>query len=467
MDRYGPPVNAHACTPASAPLRATIRPPGSKSITNRALIVAALAEGTSVLAGALLADDTWLMIEALRTLGISITVDESTRVLEVTGSRGFLPAESANVYCGNAGTVMRFGTALCALGQGRYELDGSARMRRRPIGALVDALRTLQCPVEYGQEEGFPPLVLHARGLRGGKLDFHGLESSQFLSALLMVAPYAQGDLFIEASSLTPSLPYVEMSLKVMEAFGVIVVADFGRCLSSKGSAKEDAEGQSARTTAAIALPHRFIVETPQRYQARAYSIEPDASAATYFLAAAAVAGGSVTVEGIGSESIQGDAAFVDILELMGCNVDREPDHLTIHGPPAGVALRGIDVDLNAMPDTVLTLSVLALFADGPTTIRNVANLRVKESNRLSALRRELTKLGAEVEEREDGLTIHPPVRLQSATIDTYDDHRMAMSFALAGLRSEGVVIRNPDCCDKTFPGFFDCFDRMTTAPAA
>lgn len=430
--------------------------PGSKSITNRALIAAALADGHSVLTGILLADDTRLMIELLRTVGIAVTVDEPTCTAEVTGCGGLIPVSEAKLYCGNAGTVMRFGTALCALGQGLYELDGVERMRQRPIGALVEVLQALGAGVEYVGREGFPPLVVHANGLRGGHVAFDSPESSQLVSALLLVAPHASNDVLIEAAGDVPSLPYLKMTTAVMDRFGAAVIEQYPT-VAPRGAGQ--AFGETVAET-------KFIVAAPQRYRATMFAVEPDASNATYFLAAPAIAGGRLTVDGLGTESIQGDAKFVDVLERMGCVVERSANRLTVSGPAEGQGLHGIDIDLNDMPDTVPTLAVVALFADGPTTIRNVRNLRVKETDRLAALARELAKVGARVEERDDGLRIMPPVQLMAAEIDTYDDHRMAMSFALAGLKCPGLVIRDPDCCAKTFPAFFDRFERMVRGGA-
>jgi len=435
-------MDSYQCQVVSGPLDAAVRIPGSKSITNRALIAAALADGTSLLSGALLADDTRLMIDAIRGLGIAVTVDESDCRVEVTGCRGHIPEGDARLRCGNAGTVMRFCAALTALGYGRYELDGSERMRQRPIGELTAVLQTLGTGIEYVGEEGCPPIAVHAKGLRGGHVAFHSPESSQFVSALLLAAPYASRDLFIDVTGEVTSLPYLKMTTALMLAFGVGVVEQY--------------EVNRAR----------FVVEAPQRYRGEAYTIEPDASNATYFLAAAAVAGGRVTVKGLGVDSIQGDVGFVDVLEQMGCVVERHPDRISVNGPPEGQRLRGIEVDLNNMPDTVQTLAAVAMFADGPSVIRNVANLRVKETDRLAALSRELTKVGATVDVWADGLRIVPPTVLRPAEIDTYNDHRMAMSFAVLGLKCAGLVIRDPDCCSKTFPDFFERFETLAAGPS-
>ena len=423
---------------AAGPLDAVVRLPGSKSITNRALVVAALADGSSRLTGALFADDTQHMIDALRRLGLEVRDDPAAGTVTVSGCDGHLPASEADIYCGNSGTTMRFCTALCALGFGEYTLDGMARMRERPIGALVEALRALHTPLSYVHEEGYPPLHLYAQGLRGGEVHFNSPPSSQLVSALLMTAPYARSDVMIAVHGQLVSAPYVRMTLSVMEAFGVTVV--------------DRVEPDSAR----------YIVAAPQRYTAVEYAIEPDASNASYFLAAPAVAGGQVTVEGLGTASIQGDAHFAGLLEQMGCRIERHPDRLTVHGPPAGTRLRGIDVDLNHMPDMVQTLAVVALFAEGPTRVRNVANLRLKETDRLAALAHELGNLGAEVELAPDGLTIHPPGEVLPRSVETYSDHRMAMSFALATLRVDGVLIQDPACVNKTFPDFFDRWRSLT-----
>ncbi len=430
-------MNSYRCPRPTRPLDAVVEIPGSKSITNRALAAAALADGVSILTGALLADDTRLMIDALRALGIAITLDEATCTLEVTGCGGHLPVDEADLVCGNSGTTLRFLTALCAAGYGTYRLDGTPRMRQRPVGSLVDALRALGAKVEFHDRDGFPPLTVHAEHLRGGEVVMDASVSSQFVSALMLAAPCAGDDVFLELLPPVVSRPYLDMTTRVMDAFGVSVVA---QAAGAAGSTK-------------------IIIPAPQRYEARVYPIEPDASNACYFLAAPAVAGGRVTVKGLTRASIQGDAAFTRVLEMLGCGVESHADGLTISGPPAGKKLNALDIDLNAMPDQAQTLAVLALFAEGPTTIRNVANLRVKETDRLSALACELRKLGAQVEERADGLTIVPPEKLTPATIDTYDDHRMAMSFALAGLGVEGVVISDPDCCAKTFPEFFAVWD--------
>ena len=413
----------------TGPLRASIRPPGSKSITNRALVCAALARGESLLTGALESDDTQVMIAGLRQLGLAIRHDRNARTIRVTGCEGRLPAASADLVLGNSGTTARFLTAMVVLGHGVYRLDGTPRMRERPIEDLLDALRQLGADAVSEAGTGCPPVVVRAAGLPGGRADVAGNISSQFLSAVLQTAPHAASDVVLCVRGELVSKPYVAMTLAVMRAFGVKTLF-------------EEADTQTGRL--------RYIVPAPQSYHGRSYAIEPDASAASYFFAAAAIAGGDVTVEGLSRNSLQGDVAFCDCLRQMGCEVIDGGGHITVKGRP----LHGIDVDMNAISDTVQTLSAVALFARGPTTIRNVGHIRHKETDRIAALATELRKLGAEIEEQTNGLRITPKP-LHGAAIDTYDDHRMAMSMALAGLVVPGVVIRDPDCTSKTYPEFF------------
>lgn len=422
---------------AAGPLSAVVRVPGSKSLTNRALVAAALARGTSVLSNALFADDTGCMMEALRQMGFSIATDVRGGRIEITGFGGQIPAIDADCHCGNSGTTIRFCAALAALGRGEYTFDGVARMRERPIGPLCDALAALGAGIEYTGVDGCPPVTIRSRGLTGGTVQFNRPVSSQFISALLLAAPAAQDDVLIEINGPLVSRPYVAMTTAVMDAFNVAVIAD------ERGGA------------------YRFIVPAPQHYAARHYAIEPDASNASYFLAAAAMAGGSVTVEGFNANSLQGDVGFVHVLERMGCRVSRHDDRITVQGPPRDMPLKALEIDLNDMPDMVQTVAVLALRADGPTTIENVANLRIKETDRIEGVATELRKLGAQVEEAIDGLTIHPPERLTPCLIDTYGDHRMAMCFALAGLVCHGVTINGADCVSKTFPDFFEHWEAM------
>ncbi len=434
-------------TPTSSyrvrPSRLTAReatPPGSKSITNRALLIAALARGESVLTGALDAEDTRVMLDALRTLGLDVQFDAVERVARVAGAGGVFPNKNAEIYVGNSGTTTRFlAAALAFADEGVYLLDGKPRMRERPIGDLLDALTALGRDVSSVLNNACPPLEI--RGKRDEDASPRTVQiaanvSSQFLSGLLMAAPLAKRELSVEIDGALASRPYVEMTLDVMRSFGVQVEAD-----------------EAFR---------RFYNFHVGRYEGREYAIEPDASAASYYFALPAILGGEITIKNLSRNALQGDVRFVDCLEKMGCDVVWGEDRITV-ARDANKPLRGIDVDMNDIPDVAQTLGVVALFADSPTTIRNVANMRVKETDRLAALTAELRKLGADVEERPDGLTVDPTARpLHGASVATYDDHRMAMSFALAGLRIPDVVIENPECVAKTYPNFFEDLEKAT-----
>lgn len=423
--------------PVRSPLDVTVQLPGSKSLTNRAMVMASLAPGRSVLKGALFSEDTERMVDALQTLEFAVEANPDRTTISITGHGGHIPNPEGDIHCGNSGTTIRFCTALASLGHGDVRFDGVGRMRRRPIGQLVDALRRLGGLFEYDDINGYPPLIVHGRGLRGGYTSFNKPESSQFVSAIMMVAPMSLQDTYIEVSGGLVSQPYVEMTAGFMKQFGVDALVHL--------------DGDVAKV----------VIPATQSYRADEYSIEPDASNASYFLAAPAIAGGRVQVSGLGIESLQGDVRFVDVLERMGCVVERSADSLEVSRPMDGPPLQSIDIDLNDMPDMVQTLAVVALFAEGATHIRNVANLRVKETDRLAALATELGKLGAEIEERDDGISITPPDNIRPASVATYDDHRMAMSFALTTLGAEGIVIEEPECVAKTFPRFFDLWAQL------
>lgn len=412
--------------PAAHPLTGSVRPPGSKSLTNRAFIAAALADGVSTLAGVLESDDTRVMIDALDSLGVPVTQDRALATAVVGGCGGEWPAKEASLHLGNSGTSIRFLTAACAVGHGTYRLDGVDRMRQRPIADLVETLVALGSDVRC-EPNGCPPVVVRANGLPGGPATIAGDTSSQYLSAVLLAAPRARGPVELTLAGGLVSEPYVEMTVKVMQAFGV----------------------HAERT------PRGYRIE-PRRYRPATYSIEPDASAASYFFAAAAITRGKVTVEGLTRRALQGDVRFVDALERMGCTVTEGPDSLTVAGGP----LHGIDVDMNAISDTAQTLAAVAVFAEGPTTIRHIAHVRHKETDRIAAVATELRRLGQEVEEFEDGLTIHPRPATP-AVVQTYDDHRMAMSFALLGLKASGIRIADPGCTAKTYPGYWDDLARL------
>jgi len=420
--------NSITISPVTGPVRGQIRPPGSKSLTNRALIVAALADGRSRLSGVLDSQDTQVMIESLRRLGLEVAHDSAAHTIDIEGCGGVVPGSTAELWLENSGTSIRFLTALCTLGNGRYRLDGNTRMRERPIGDLVDALRQLGADVRCENENGCPPVLVEGHPLRGGAASLPGSRSSQFLSALLMSAPAAKEPVEIQISGELVSEPYVDMTLGVMAQFGVEVTTAF---------------------------PGHYRI-VPQSYRANDYEIEPDASAASYFFAAAAITGGEVTVEGLNRWSLQGDVRFVEALEQMGCQVTFGNQGITVRGRP----LKGITIDMNAISDTAQTLAVVAAFAEGPTRIHNVAHMRYKETDRISAVANELRRLGLQVDEEPDALTVHPGP-LHPAEIETYDDHRMAMSFALAGLRSPGVTILNPACTGKTYPHYFEDLARL------
>lgn len=411
----------------AGPVRGSIRPPGSKSITNRALVVAALADGRSRLTGVLDSDDTRVMIDGLRRLGVEVHQDFDNASVEIEGCRGRPPAESADLELENSGTSIRFLTTLCALGRGEFRLDGNKRMRERPIQDLVDAMQQWGLDVRCERDTGCPPVVVQATGLPGGSTSVSGNISSQYLSALLMVAPCAETPVDVGIVGELVSKPYVEMTLAVMRDFGVHIDADD---------------------------PAFHIA--PEVYRATNYEIEPDASAASYFFAAAALTGGEVTVEGISLSALQGDVGFVHILEQMGCTVKESAAGITVRGGE----LHGVDVDMNSVSDTAQTLACVAVFAEGPTRIRNIAHVRHKETDRITAVATELRLLGVRVEEHDDGLTIRPgPIK--PGVVQVYDDHRMAMSFSLLGLKAEGVMIANPGCTAKTYPGYWDDMERL------
>lgn len=412
----------------SGPVSGSIRPPGSKSLTNRALITAALADGTTQLSGVLTSDDTRVMVESLNRLGISVEHDAAAKTMTVAGCGGTPPASDADLWLENSGTSIRFLTALAALGHGHIRLDGNARMRQRPIAHLIDALRGLNVDATCELETSCPPVVINSVGVSGGRTQIAGNLSSQYLSALLMMAPCAAGPIDIEVTGELVSLPYIDMTMGVMAQFGA---------------------------TVGTPEPSVFQIQ-PQQYKATHYDIEPDASAASYFFALAAITGGEVTVEGLSNYALQGDVGFVEALQKMGCTVRHSDNSITV----TGGELTGIDIDMNAISDTAQTLAVVALFANGPTRIRNVAHMRHKETDRVSALVTEIRRLGVTAEEHDDGLTITPG-EITPATIATYDDHRMAMSFALAGLKVDGIQIADPGCTAKTYPEFFTDLERL------
>ena len=418
--------------PATGPVDSSIKPPGSKSLTNRALPIAAIARGRSLLKGVLDSDDTQAMIQALKKLGIEVQHDPLSQQILVQGQGGQLPNSTADLFIGNSGTTIRFLTSLLGFAGGHYRLDGIERMRERPIGPLVNALNSLGAKVVAGSPNQCPPVAIDSNRISGGRVAISGNISSQYLSGLMMAAPLADKDIVIEIDGPLISKPYVAMTRSVMRSFGV-------ECSISDS------------------FDH-VLIEGGQSYDAIEYQIEPDASAASYFWAVAAICGGRATVNGLNQNSLQGDVRFVNCLQQMGCAVVFGKDEITVTGP----ARHGVDIDMSDVSDTVQTLAAVAVFVDGATTIRNVAHNRVKETDRNGNLALELRKLGILVDEHQDGLTIHPGP-LNPASIETYDDHRMAMSLALVGLRQPGVRIQDPGCVSKTYPHFFDDLKDFVT----
>ncbi|KAG2380523.1 3-phosphoshikimate 1-carboxyvinyltransferase [Vigna angularis] len=447
--------------------------PGSKSLSNRILLLAALSEGTTVVDNLLYSEDIHYMLGALRTLGLRVEDDKTTKQAIVEGCGGLFPTageskDKINLFLGNAGTAMRPLTAavVAAGGNASYVLDGVPRMRERPIGDLVAGLKQLGADVDCVLGTNCPPVHVNGKGgLPGGKVKLSGSVSSQYLTALLMAAPLALGNVEIEIVDKLISVPYVDMTLKLMERFGVYV----------EHSGNWD----------------RFLVHGGQKYKSPGNAfVEGDASSASYFLAGAAITGGTMTVEGCGTSSLQGDVKFAEVLEKMGAQVTWTENSVTVTGPPRDSSgrkvLQGIDVNMNKMPDVAMTLAVVALFANGPTTIRDVvqpgapapwvgpvlthdsllhltvASWRVKETERMIAICTELRKLGATVEEGPDYCVITPPEKLNVTSIDTYDDHRMAMAFSLAACGDVPVTIKDPGCTRKTFPDYFEVLERFT-----
>jgi 3-phosphoshikimate 1-carboxyvinyltransferase len=421
-------VNSLGLKPAAG-AAGTVRLPGSKSISNRVLLLAALADGVTLVRNLLQADDTRVMVESLSRLGVGCVV-EGPGLLQVPGARGQFPVRQASLFLGNAGTAFRPLTAALALAGGEYRLMGVPRMHERPVGDLVEALRALGARIEYLGKEGYPPLAIQPGNVRPGQTArVRGDVSSQYLSALLMALPLAGGGV-IEVEGNLISKPYVEITLALMRRFGLEVGRDDWREFRVPG--------------ADYRSPGEILVEG-------------DASSASYFLAAGAIGGGPVRVEGVGRGSIQGDVRFVEVLERMGARIGMGEDWIETSGGSG--RLHAFDLDLNHIPDAAMTAAVLALFADGPCTVRNIASWRVKETDRIAAMAAELRKLGADVEAGPDVLRVAPPAKLNAGVaIDTYDDHRMAMCFSLVALGGVPVTINDPECVAKTFPEYFQVF---------
>ncbi len=406
--------------------------PGSKSVSNRALLLAALATGTTTLTNLLNSDDVSYMLNSLDALGVSFTLDADGTKCVLNGVGGPFRSNTLELFLGNAGTAMRPLCAALCLGRGSYTLTGEKRMEERPIGDLVTALQMAGADISYLKNTGYPPLRINATGLQGGMLSIDGTVSSQFLTAYLMAAPMARRSSTISIQGELVSKPYIDITLQMMEQFGISV--------ENKGY-------------------QRFVIQGGQLYRSPgAFLVEGDASSASYFLAAAAIKGGRVRVNGVGLASMQGDKQFGEVLQKMGAKITWGTDFIEAEKG----RLKAVDLDLNHIPDAAMTIATTALFAEGTTVIRNVANWRVKETDRLAAMAIELRKVGAEVVEGPDYLSITPPQKLRHAAIDTYNDHRMAMCFALVALGDTGVTINDPDCTSKTFPDFFDRLAKLS-----
>ncbi|MEN3366556.1 MAG: 3-phosphoshikimate 1-carboxyvinyltransferase [Burkholderiales bacterium] len=423
----------------AARAQGTVRLPGSKSISNRTLLLAALAKGTTRIFDLLASDDTHVMLMALQKLGVKWEQVGATQECVVHGTGGVLPVHQADLFMGNAGTAIRPLTAALAVIGGDYTLHGVARMHERPIGDLVDAMNAIGTRIEYTGEAGFPPLHIRRGMIQSHRMQVRGNVSSQFLTALLMAAPLMARDeaVTIDVVGDLISKPYIEITLNLMRRFGVVV----------------ERNGWQS-----------FTVPVGQHYTSPgSIHVEGDASSASYFLAAGAIAGGPVRVEGVGRDSIQGDVRFVEALEQMGASITMGDNW--IEATSNGV-LKAIDADFNHIPDAAMTIAVAALYADGPSTLRNIGSWRVKETDRIAAMATELRKLGAEVEEGADYLRVTPPAQIATAAIDTYDDHRMAMCFSLASLdgaarKGNRIRINDPKCVAKTFPDYFSAFSKV------
>ncbi len=420
--------------PAASRAEGVVKLPGSKSISNRTLLLAALADGITEIRDLLVSDDTARMLEALEKLGVKCE-NFAESAWRITGCGGNFPNKNADLFLGNAGTAFRPLTAALALSDGHYVLSGVPRMHERPIADLVDALRQIGANIEYLDNEGFPPLKISPASLNVSRLiKIRGDVSSQFLTALLMALPLTKQQATIEVVGELISKPYIEITLNLMAKFGVIVQ-------------REDWQRFTINANSSYTSPQRIFVEG-------------DASSASYFLAAGAI-GGKVRVEGLGKSSIQGDVRFADALALMGAKVEYSENHIIAHEV---IQIKAIDLDCNHIPDAAMTLAILALFAEGATTLRNIASWRVKETDRIAAMATELRKVGAVVGEGADYIKITPPSKLvPNAVIDTYDDHRMAMCFSLVSLGGVPITINDPHCVAKTFPNYFEEFAKIVS----
>lgn len=406
--------------------------PGSKSVANRALILAAFAEGETILRNMLFSDDTRYMMAALKKLGNEVEIDEENKIVKVKGNKERKFSVTEELFVGNAGTAMRFLPSYIATGEGSVTLTGIERMKQRPIKDLAEALISMGVNVEYTENEGFPPIKINACGVTAKEVTVKGNMSSQYLTSILMAAPYSQNDITIKIEGNLVSIPYVNITIKMMEDFGVKV------------------ENRNNK---------EFFIKAGQKYVGKDYIVEGDCSSASYFFGMAAMTKSVVKINNVKKDAMQGDIKLLEVLQKMGAEVEYGNNYVIVKGTDR---LNGVTVDMHHMSDVAQTLSVVAMFAKGKTEIQNVYNMRIKETDRIKAVYNELTKLGAKVTELHDGLIIEPVEKYNNGVeIDTYDDHRMAMSFSLAGLKVEGTVIKDPGCVSKTFPNYFDEFEKI------
>ena len=410
-------------------LNAVVSIPGSKSYTQRALIIASLAEGKSFLRNYLISEDTGYLIEGLRSLGSEILTTEEDLI--ICGTGGNITNPGKEIYLGNNGTAMRFLTSVVSLGKGEFVLGGDSRLNERPINPLLDALRSLGVDARSRDKKGYPPVIINANGIGGGSVTFTDLESSQYISSILICAPFAGRDTEIKLRGSMVSLPYISMTIETIKEFGVEVVRK---------------------------SPDHYIIKNNQRYAGRRYMVEGDVSNASYFFLAAALCKGKIRVMNINPDTLQGDIELLDIIERLGCSVVRGDDWVEV----AGREMNGGEYmfDMKNMPDVVPTLAVLAAIRPGRTIIKNVSHLRLKESDRITALANEINRVGIRAEETDDGLIINGG-KPHGAEIETYNDHRIAMSFAILGLATPGIKIKDKDCVNKSFPCFWDELEKL------
>ena len=431
MNRYNVPViNQNKVNDSKENIHVVTAVPGSKSITNRALLLASLADGTSNLSNVLFSDDSRHFLDCIQKLGINTIVSEESHKVIIHGNNTNFP-DSADIYVGSAGTAARFLSATLGVAHGTYTLDSSEQMKRRPMLPLIEALQSLGCEVKYLEQEGHFPFILKANGFGNDCISINIDSSSQFLSALLIASVSSDRDITINVSG-THGMAYIEMTINMMKQFGVDVIKN----------------------------NNSFIIKSGQKYNSLDYNIEPDASGAAYMYALSPLLGLTMSVKGITNNSLQGDVQFIHVLGDMGCVISESSDGDLIVAPPVDNILHGIDLDMSSFSDQAITLACIAPFASTPTTIRGIGHIRLQESDRLSAMSTELKKMGIKVDEGPDYITIYPGSPIP-AEIDTYDDHRMAMSFALIGLKTPGTVINNPECCAKTFENYFDVLDSI------